>query len=549
MKKTVLKYVLLNVVQYEGEANLKSVIGKLIAENPEFKKDMANTIEETKRVIREVNSWTLEKQKKKLKEMGVGIEKKTKQEEYELPELPQTEKGVITAFPPEPSKYPHIGHAKAALINYLYAKKYGGKFILRFEDTNPELSKLEYYEAMRNGLKWLEIDWDEMDYISNHIPNYYETTEELIQKDKTYVCFCKSEKIKTYRREMKECPCRTKSIEENLENWKKMLSGEIQEGDASVRLKTSMTHKNAAMRDPSIMRIIDKPHPRTADKYHVWPMYDFGTSLMDSWEGVTHRIRSKEFEMRKEIQEFIQKSLGLPVPYIDEIARFTLEGVETSGRKIREKIESGELRGWDDPRLVTLMALKRRGFQPEAIKNFLISTGVSKSESTITWNKFESFNRTVIDPIANRYFAVFNPVKISINESPEIKEAKEPLHPDYPDRGHRTIPVNLDNIQISQDDFEKYQGKEVRLIGLFNVKLDSISKYTGDKIFQDMPKIQWVSEESIPIEIVMNNGSLKEGIAEPDVKNLKIGDIIQFFRFGFCRLDDTEKLRFYFTHK
>ncbi len=550
MNETILKHVLLNAVEYGGEANLKSVVGKLIAENPDFKKDMKSTIKETKEVIREINSWSLEEQKQKLKEMGLEVERKSGDKTYELPELPKSdEREVITAFPPEPSKYPHIGHAKAALINYLYAKKYDGKFILRFEDTNPELSKLEYYDAMKDGLKWLEIEWDEVDHITDHIEDYYQATEKLIKKNKAYVCFCKSEDIKIQRREMTECRCRTESVDENLENWGKMLSGEIKEGEASVRLKISMSHKNAAMRDPSIMRIIDKPHVRTGNKYRVWPMYDFGTSLMDSWEGITHRIRSKEFEMRKEIQEFIQKSLGLHVPYIDEIARFTLEGVETSGRKIREKIQSGELLGWDDPRLVTLMALKRRGFQPEAIRNFLVSTGVSKSESMITWDKFESFNRSVIDPIANRYFAIFGPFEITVSNSPEVTEAKEPLHPDCPERGNRTIPVNTNKIYICKKDFEKYQGQEVRLIGLFNIKLDKKSEYSGNKIVQEMPKIQWVSEENVPVSIVMDNGTKKKGIAEPEVKGLKVDDIIQFYRVGFCRLDNKEKLRFYFTHK
>ncbi len=551
MNQTILKHVLLNAVQYKGKANLKSVVGKLLSENPKLKNNIVEVMKETNEIIKEVNSWRLEEQKEKLEEMGIKIEKKVKEDNHELSELPNAISGkVITAFPPEPSKYPHIGHAKAALINYLYAKKYNGKFLLRFEDTNPKLAKKEYYDAFIEGLKWLGIEWDnEIDYITDHIEEYYQATEKLINEEKVYVCFCKSENTSKHRREMTECSCRSKPSQENLDNWKKMLSGEIQEGEATVRLKIDMSHKNAVMRDPSIMRIIDHSHVRTGNKYRIWPMYDFGTSLMDSWMGVTHRIRSKEFEMRKELQKFIQESLGLPITEISEIARFNLEGVESSGRKIREMIDTGQLLGWDDPRLTTLIALKRRGFQPEAIKEFLIATGVSKSESTITWNKFENFNRKVIESIANRYFAVFDPVEISVSDCPEITQAEEILHPDHPERGKRTIPVNTNKIYVSKEDFDKYQGKEVRFIGLFNVTLEKNAKYVGNELVQEMPKIQWVSEENVPVEILMNDGSVKKGIAEPEVSGLNVDDIIQFFRFGFCRLDDKEDIRFYFTHK
>ncbi|MEM5793074.1 MAG: glutamate--tRNA ligase [Candidatus Aenigmatarchaeota archaeon] len=550
MDEIILKYTLMNAVQYGGKANEKAVIGKIIQENPNLKKNMKKTIEEVKKVIKEVNSWPLEKQKLKLKELGIKIEKREKEEKHELPDLPNAIEGrVVTAFPPEPSKFPHLGHAKAALINYLYAKKYKGKFILRFEDTNPELAKNEYYEAILDGLKWLGIEWDQLDYISDHIEKYYKKTEELLQKDQAYVCFCKSEEIKKMRKEMKECPCREFKPQKNLEEWKRMLSGEIKEGEASVRLKISMSHINAAMRDPSIMRIIDKEHPRTGKKFRVWPMYDFGTAMMDSWEGVTHRVRSKEFELRKELQAYIQKLMGYPVTYIDEIARFNLEGVESSGRKIRELINKGELRGWDDPRLTTLMALRKRGFQPQAIKEFLLSTGMTKTESTIKWDKFESFNRRILDPIANRYFAVFDPIKISINDAPKILEVSEPLHPDYPERGDRIIPVDTRDILISSEDFNKYKGEKVRLIGLFNVILGDKCKFAGTEISHEMPKIQWVSRGSRKIEALMNDGKIIYGIGEPEIERLKEGEIVQFMRLGFFRLVDRNKMLFYFTHK
>jgi len=549
LEKEILKHTLLNAVQHDEKANIQAVLGKILGENPELRNKIKELIPEIKKNVTEVNSWDKEKQEIEMKKLGVTIEGKV-EEKKELADLLNAEIGkVITAFPPEPSKYPHIGHAKAALVNYLYAQKYKGKFILRFEDTNPELAKEEYYDAIIDELKWLGIKWDKLDYTSNHIDEFYKVTEKLIKENKAYVCVCEQDKIKKNRRFMIECECRKNSVQENLELWKKMLTT-FKEGEASVRIKIAMDHKNAAMRDPSIMRIINHPHVRTGNKYRVWPMYDFATSLMDGWEGVTHRVRSKEFEMRRELQQFIQKAAGLKITYITEMARFNLEGVPSSGRQIRQMIQNKELTGWDDPRLTTLIALRRRGFDPEGIKEFLISTGVTKTESMLTWGALESFNRSIIDPKCNRYFAVFNPVEIKIVDPPDTKKVNVHLHPDFPKRGFREIPVNLNKIFISKDDFDRLKGKEVRLIGLFNVKLDKQAKFTSKEVEMKMPKIQWVSEENAPIKIVMNNGSLKEGIAESGIKKLKVDDRIQLVRIGFARIDKTKpEIILYFTHK
>ncbi|MEM0473386.1 MAG: glutamate--tRNA ligase family protein, partial [Candidatus Aenigmatarchaeota archaeon] len=216
-----------------------------------------------------------------------------------------------------------------------------------------------------------------------------------------------------------------------------------------------------------------------------------------------------------------------------------------SGRIIREMIANKQLLGWDDPRLTTLMALKRRGFIPTAIKEFLISTGVSKAESTLTWDILESFNRKHLDKIANRYFAVVDPVEIEINN--DIKQISEPLHPDFPERGKRIINVS-EKIYISKSDYDKFFGKTVRLIGLCNIKLSKKPEYAGNKIEQNIPKIQWVSEDNAKIKVVMNDGITKDLLAEKDILKVKQDEYVQFVRFGFARLDDKEKMLFYYTH-
>jgi len=430
----------------------------------------------------------------------------------------------------------------------MYAKKYEGKFILRFEDSNPDLAKKEYYQAIIDGLKWLGIKWDKLDYLSDHIADYHKTVEKLIEKGEAYVCLCKQEEIKVKRAAGEECDHRNNSKEKNIKLWKKMKKG-FKEGEASVRLKIDMNHMNALMRDPSIARIIEKEHPR-AKGYRIWPVYDFGTAMLDVWEKVTHRVRSKEFEMRKELQQHIQKILGFNPPYITEIGRFNLKGVPSSGRIIREMINNGELMGWDDPRLSTLIAVKRRGFTPEGIKNFLISTGMTKAEAVLDWDPLEAENRKIVDSIANRYFAVLEPVEISIHKCPVVKKIKARLHPDFPERGFREIPVNVKRIFIDVNDLEKFKGMEIRLMDLFDIRLGEKMEYTGEEVRPEIPKINWVSEPNVGLKIVMPDGSVRMAAGEPDIKSLKEDSLIQLIRIGFCRVDKSGKETvLYFTHE
>lgn len=544
------KYALKNAIEHQGKALINPVVSSVIGEKPELRRRIKEVLLKVEKIVNEINKLSREEQIKELEKIAPEMLKEEKVvKEFELPPLPNAEEHkVVTAFPPEPSKYPHIGHAKSALLNYLYAKKYKGKFILRMEDTNPLLAKNEYYEAIIDGLKWLGIEWDRLEYISDNLEKFYEATEKLINDGKAYVCTCKQSEIKENRRLMKECKCRENSKEKNLSLWKDMLTN-LKEGEAFVRLKISMKHKNAAMRDPAIMRIVTYPHPRVGKKYRVWPLYDFGTALMDAWEGVTHRIRSKEFEIRKELQQYIQKLFGYKPPFILEIGRLNLEGVTTSGRVIREMINSGKLSGWDDPRLTTLVALKRRGFTPDGIKNFLLRTGISKADAVISWDILYAENRKAIDPLANRYFAVINPVEISVKNAPQIKETEALFHPEFPERGKKKLPVDVEKIYVEREDFEKFENNEVGLMNLFSIKLKKEAEFVSKEIKFEVQKIHWVSEPNVKVKLVMPNGEIKEALAEPEIKNVKIDQLIQLPRVGFCRVDSTKPLVLYFTHK
>ena len=550
LREIILKHALLNAVEHGGKANVQAVLGKVIAEVPDAKGRISEVIKDIQSTVAEVNSTSLESQKEKIKQIGAKkIEKKIR-ETSELPELPNAKIGkVVTAFPPEPSKYPHLGHAKAALINFMYAKKYKGKFILRFEDSNPELAKKEYYGEIISGLKWLGIKWDKIDYLSAHIPQYYKAVENLIKKNKAYVCMCKQEVIKQKRMDGENCEHREQGVKENLKLWKNMLK-KFKSGQATVRMKIDMQHQNTTMRDPSIMKISDLLHPRTGKKYRVWPLYDFATALMDVWEKITHRVRTKEFELRADLQQFIRSSLGFSSPVIIEMGRFQIKDTPTQGRVIREMIAKKEILGWDDPRLTTLIALKRRGFVPEAICEFLLSTGLTKAESEIEWEAIEAYNRKKIDSIANRYFVVINPKKIKISGTPKIKEVKILMHPDFPKKGHRKLPVDVQKIYIEDDDYKKFGERNVGLIGLFTMSLSASTKFVSKEIPYDLQKIQWVSEPYVKLKIIMPDGSMKTGIGEINMKKLKVGQLIQLVRVGFCRVDKINKgIVLYYAHK
>ncbi len=557
LKNIITKYALQNALKYGGKANPGAVIGKVFAENPDLKSQAKELGKEIAKIIGEVNKLPLEKQQHKIQELAPELlEKKEEKKEkgiFEFLEIREGEK-VVTAFPPEPSKYPHIGHAKAIFVNYELAKKYNGTFVLRFEDTNPELAKKEFYEIHINNYAWLGIKPDKIDYASDHIGELYSYAEKIIGNNHAYICSCRQEKIKEERQKGIECEHRLQQPEKNLELWEEMFKSKA--GKYVLRLKGHMQSTNSTLRDPVIFRLIDEAHPRQKNKFRLWPTYDFENAIMDGIEGITHRLRSKEFELRNELQRLIQTMAGFRETKIYEFARFNMEGVESSGRIIREKVQKKQLLGWDDPSLTTLVALRRRGFLPEAIKEFVLSTGLTKNESVLTWDDLIVHNRRLLDSKCSRYFFVENPKEIKIENAPEKTEELK-LHPENKDRGTRKFKTK-ESFYVSEKDFKEFkEGKLIRLMDCLNFK-KAKSKFAFDSIEYEKYKdkggkiIHWlpVQKDLVKVEVLMPDKKIAKGLAEPMVKNLEVGDIVQFARFGFCKLDSKakDKLVFWYTH-
>ncbi len=552
------KHALKNALEY-GKASEKSVAGKVFREFPEARKNPGETLAKISEIVSRVNAMSEEEIRKELEEkFPEMLEERKKEKKRELPPLPKAEPGkVVTRMPPEPNAYPHIGHAISFFFNWYYARRYNGKVILRFDDTNPKKEKLEYYDAIKEGLEWLGLDWDIEHRMSDDMEKYYSYAEELIKKGKAYVCTCDPETIHKNRAEGKECEHRNQSVKENLELWKRMLAGEFEEGQAILRYKGDMKSKNTVMRDPTLARIIIGNHPIQGDKYIVWPTYDFATAIEDAILGITHILRSNEFELRNELQRAIRDDLGLRQPEIIHYSRFNVEGVKASKRVIRQLIEEGKVTGWDDPRLVTLIGLKRRGIVPETIKELAMELGLSTSQPVISWDTIFAINRKILDPKVNRYFAVVEPVKLLVEEAPKkIAELKN--HPNFPERGTRKVKTD-GTFYISRSDAEKLRpGDQIRLKDLYNIEISHIGEgeisalYIGNPVIKDMPKIQWVTPEAKEFKLVVpdllfkggeyNPESLKEleMLGEPALESLEPGTIVQLERIGFARKDSKD---------
>lgn len=567
IKATVLK----NALEYKGKSRVDTVIAKVIGSRPDLRSNLENLIPKITEIVQKINALPLADQKALLEQVSPrdSREKKTtERSQAHLPPLEGAEVGsVITRFPPEPSGYPHIGHAKAAIIDEEYARMYNGKLILRFDDTNPLNEKLEYYEAISEGLEWLGVKPDIVKNSSDDIRMLHEYGKKLIFAGGGYVCICAQKTIHDLRAKGLPCDCRKDSILA-LDQLKKMFDGSFEQNDAVIRFKGDMSDQNTAMRDPTLFRIIEDEHPKLGNTTRVWPTYDFAAPIEDSLDGVTHAMRTKEYELRNALYFAILDRLGLRKPLMIEFSRLEFNGVPVSKRKIKPLIEKGIIKSWSDPRLPTLMGIKRRGFLPEAIRKFVLSLGLTLAETKPPVEALEAFNRKIIDSNCMRLFFVKDPIELQIQNATS-KEITLKNHPNA-DLGTRKVLVS-NSFYIAGEDAAKLDiDDEIRLMDLYNIKIikfDSeqhrkvlIATAIGEAIKQGIPKIQWVAKNDIiPYNVMIsrelylgekyNTNSLEicKGYAESFVSTLKPDTRIQFVRFGFCRVDDNNTA--IFTHR
>ena len=399
---------------------------------------------------------------------------------------------ICTRFPPEPNGYLHIGHAKSILLNYGLAQKYHGKFNMRFDDTNPTKEKVEFVESIKKDIEWLGADWeDRLYFASDYFDQMYEAAVKLIKKGKAFVCDLSAEEIREYRGTLtepgKESPYRNSSVEENLDLFERMKNGEFEDGSKVLRAKIDMASPNINMRDPVIYRVAHMNHHRTGDKWCIYPMYDFAHPIEDAIEGVTHSICTLEFEDHRPLYDWVVTELEYPHPPKQiEFAKLYLTNVVTGKRYIKKLVEDGIVDGWDDPRLVSIAALRRRGFTPESIKKFVELCGVSKANSSVDYAMLEYCIREDLKMKRPRVMAVLNPLKLVIDNYPEdqIEYLEAPNNMENPELGSRSVPFGKE-LYIEQEDFMEvpvkkykrlYPGNEVRLMNAYFVTCTDVEK-------------------------------------------------------------------------
>lgn len=508
---------------------------------------------------------------------------------------------VVTRFPPEPNGYLHIGHAKAICLNFGLAREYGGACNLRFDDTNPATEELEYIESIERDVRWLGFEWDGLYYASDYYQRIYEYAEELIKKGKAYVCDLGPDQIRAYRGTLtepgRESPYRGRSVEENLDLFRRMRAGEFADGSRTLRAKIDMTSPNLNLRDPVMYRVKRDPHPRTGTAWCIYPMYDYAHPVSDAIEGITHSLCTLEFEAHRPLYDwFLADFPAESRPQQIEFARLNLTYTVMSKRKLKQLVEEGHVRGWDDPRMPTLAGMRRRGFTPESIRSFADLIGVSKADSIVDVGLLEYALRQDLEGRARRVMGVLKPLKVVLTNWPAdtVEEIEAPYFPDDPARlGTRRVPI-ANAIYIERDDFmedppKKFYrlapGREVRLRYGYIIKYEKVVKDAAGEVTEvhctydpatrggnapDGRKIQgtihWVSAaHAIPVEVrlydrlfaVTNPGEggsdfltqlnprslevVPRALAEPSLAGARATEPYQFERLGYFRVDPDSK--------
>lgn len=511
---------------------------------------------------------------------------------------------VHTRFPPEPNGYLHLGHAKSICLNFGVAKEFNGLCNLRFDDTNPTKEDTEYVESIREDVRWLGGDWGDREfYASNYFDKLYEYAEQLIKMGKAYVDDLTADEIREYRGTLtqpgRESPYRNRSVEENLDLFRRMRAGEFADGTHVLRAKIDMASPNLVMRDPTLYRIRHATHHRTGDKWCIYPMYDFTHPLSDSIEGITHSLCTLEFVNNRELYNWVLETLNVYHPEQTEFARLNLTYTVLSKRKLIQLVKEGYVKGWDDPRMPTLSALRRRGVPPEAIHDFCRRIGMAKSEAVVEYGLLEFCIREYLNAHAPRWMAVLNPVRLVIDNYPEDQDDvfEMPLYPDDDSFGSRKVPFTRE-LYIDRDDFrldppKKYYrlapGQEVRLRYAYFVTCTDVVKDAEGNVQEihctydpasrggnspDGRKVKgtihWVSAKyALPAEVrlyeqlfsvadpnnvpegktfldYINPDSLRTVSArlEPAMAQIRTGETVQFERVGyFCKdRDSTDEL-------
>ncbi len=552
--REILAYALSNAIEH-GKADPGRILPKLFQHGLD-RKEIPLVMKIIAKTVDDVNSMNQKQKEELFAKMDDVVKKQDKTEDYELPELPPSPIGskMVLRLAPFPSGALHLGNAKTFLLNALYAEKYNADLLLVMDDTIGSAEKAlmkDSYDLIPDGFRWLGVNYKKTYFKSDRLEIYYEYAEKLIEMNKAYVCYCKAEELRQNRAEGKECGCRQYPIGIQHSRWKEMFLPRVKEGEASLRMKTDMQHPNPAFRDRVLFKIADRPHVRVGTKYRVWPSLEMTWAIDDHLLGITHIIRGNDLMIESDVEKYIWDLFKWKHPVLIHTGKVRLEGVggTLSKSKAQKEVTSGQFTGWDDPRTWSVQSIARRGIKKEAVREFVKRIGLNKQDIVVPIEALYALNRQMIDAETLRYSFVENPVKLNLSsdQMKGIDRVTVPIHPDNPEKT-REVLVS-DDIAISGKDFEKHNGKEVRLLHLFNVEIGKKSQVTSIDN-KKIPKINWVSVGAVKAKILMPDGSWVNGFCEPSAVKVKIGTIVQFERFGFVRFDSVKEgiAEFWFAH-
>ncbi len=550
LSREILAYALQNALEHR-EADAGRVLPKLFQHGLD-KKDISKVMPLIQEIVKKVNSLNNEEKLKLFTELGDVVKKHEHKEDYELPELAESPIGkkMVLRMAPFPSGALHLGNAKTYLLNALYAEKYNADLLLVIDDTIGSVEKpvsKESYDLIIDAWKLLDVKYKKIYYKSDRLDIYYEYAEKLIEMNKAYVCYCKQEVLKQNRADGKECSCRQFPKGIQHARWKELFKPEVKEGEAVLRIKTSMEDPNPAFRDRVLFRIADRPHPRVGTKYRVWPTLEVTWAIDDHLLGITHVIRGNDLMIESDMEKYIWDLFKWKHPILIHTGLVRLEGVgaKLSKSKAQKEVLSGQFSGWDDPRTWSVQSLIRRGITKEAIREFVKRIGLNRHDIIVPVEALYAINRQILDADALRYSFVQDAVPLHIEKMPELAEISVPVHPD---RQEQRVVKILNDIFISRKDYDAFSGKEVRLLHLFNIHVGEKSEITSVDN-KKIPKINWVSD-GVKARVLLVDGSWVEGLVENAASKLKIGTVLQFERFGFVRFDGLHKGMpvFWFAH-
>ncbi|MGQ9583482.1 MAG: glutamate--tRNA ligase [Thermoplasmatota archaeon] len=577
-----------NALQHSGKASERAVLSRVLSEHVELRPRARELAPLVKEVVGEVNSMGEEAQRRALSSEFPGAEAEPAEKggraegrpEMGLQPLANVRGRVVMRFAPGPSGPLHIGHTRAAILNDEYARMYDGELILRVEDTDPDRVMAEAYEAIPEDLDWLGVRCTRTVIQSDRFELYYEHARRLLEMGAAYVCLCDPAEWRRLKEASSPCPHRGAPPEEGLRLWELMLERHFRTEGASLVVKTDLSHPDPAIRDFVGMRVVETPHPRTGDRYCVYPLMNFSVAIDDRTLGLTHVLRGKDHQKNTWRQAYIFRYFGWEPPEYIHYGRIAIEDFALSKSEIERGIRAGTYSGWDDVRLGTVRALARRGIRPEAIRRYWLEVGAKDVDIQFSWQNLYAHNRRLVDDSAGRFFFVPDPVPIWITGAPPL-EGHAPVHPAHPERGVRRVSLGeapsgaaLKSFLSARPELPDALGGQVALVpredltglgpgarlrlkDLCNIELGErfAARYIGDDLSilkEGTGIVQWAALSAVPCDVQMEDGSWRRGVVEAGAR-AAIGRLVQFERFGFVRLDRWDagagRLVGFFAHR